>query len=437
VELGWEESPGVAGPLFKKLDGCQTEFGRSRLLDVLRTPPNAGERVAREALCRALASVEGLKMPNGRLMDLVSRTFRGQTDEQAGLVSDVLNLAQLRLTRPKVWEQIELDNRAALELVGQTTELRKQLVPLDAARGVVKGLRSLERLVAERCAARGWGAPGRTVRLNKLLRSWEGSKAITQTVDAIAEIDALHGFCKRAFQCGFTWPEVTAQPAGWDIEGMFHPLVDDPIPTDLTVGPCTSVVVLTGPNMAGKSTVVRALGIVLFLARLGLPVPSQRARLVVPSNLLVRLGGRDSVVDGLSGFMRDVRIAGSVADALGSGRPTAALLDEMFSGTNSDDLHDAVVYCCRVFSESQGIVLFTTHSVAAAHDAAGLPGVSATCLRGQWKGDRAVFDYRLHEGVSDDRLGMSLLKSERLRERTFHGRTIRDAGTPGGARTQL
>jgi DNA mismatch repair ATPase MutS len=105
-----------------------------------------------------------------------------------------------------------------------------------------------------------------------------------------------------------------------------------------------------------------------------------------------------------------------------------ALLDEMFVGTNSDDLYDALVYCCRVFGASPGVVLFTTHSVAAARFAAELPRVSAVCLQGKWMNGGATFDYQLREGVSDERLGMSLLKNERLHERTQQRERSGDVG---------
>jgi len=119
------------------------------------------------------------------------------------------------------------------------------------------------------------------------------------------------------------------------LTNFFHPFIKDPVKNSIHIE--KNVLVLTGPNMSGKSTLLRAISLCMYLARLGLPVPAGECRVVFAAAINVFINTRDSLNSGYSHFMTEVLNLKESIIAAQEDKQVFTVFDEMFSGTNIDD----------------------------------------------------------------------------------------------------
>ncbi len=190
------------------------------------------------------------------------------------------------------------------------------------------------------------------------------TERIQALADALAELDALASLAAVAVAHDYVRPEVVDDPdAGIEIEGGRHPVVerteDAFVPNDADL-PRGSIAVITGPNMSGKSTYMRAVALAVVLAQTGSFVPAQAARLPVFSRLFTRVGASDDIAGGQSTFMREMsELTEILHDA---GPDSLVLLDEVGRGTATTDGR-AIARAAAEFvhDELGATALFATH----------------------------------------------------------------------------
>jgi DNA mismatch repair protein MutS len=189
---------------------------------------------------------------------------------------------------------------------------------------------------------------------------------LVQAGGVLAQVDVLRGLAELAVKQGYCQPEVVAEPV-LEIEAGRHPVLDavmapgDFVPNDTTLGPdAGTILLITGPNMAGKSTSIRQVALMAILAQMGSFVPASRARIGIVDRLFARVGATDELSRGQSTFMVEMT---ETANILHNATPRSlVILDEIGRGTSTFDgislawaitehLHDRVG--CRT--------LFATH----------------------------------------------------------------------------
>src|SRR5512146_2586207 len=117
----------------------------------------------------------------------------------------------------------------------------------------------------------------RLLRVDRILRDGE-MQALDRVRDLVFEIDALASMARATREYGFVFPEVVEGPPQAVGEGLFHPILDEPVRNPLVLEQPRRLLLLTGPNMAGKTTYLRAAGIAIYLAHLGMGVPATSFR---------------------------------------------------------------------------------------------------------------------------------------------------------------
>ncbi|MBV8677028.1 MAG: DNA mismatch repair protein MutS [Planctomycetaceae bacterium] len=189
---------------------------------------------------------------------------------------------------------------------------------------------------------------------------------LVQAGGVLAQADVLRGLAELAVKQGYCQPEVVAEPV-LEIEAGRHPVLDavmppgDFVPNDTALGPdAGTILLITGPNMAGKSTAIRQVALIAILAQMGSFVPASRARVGIVDRLFARVGATDELSRGQSTFMVEMT---ETANILNNATPQSlVILDEIGRGTSTFDgislawaitehLHDRVG--CRT--------LFATH----------------------------------------------------------------------------
>ncbi len=228
---------------------------------------------------------------------------------------------------------------------------------------------------------------------------------------ALAEIDVLTNLAERAETLAWSPPELTAEP-GIAITGGRHPVVErvleEPFTAnDLTLDESQRMLVITGPNMGGKSTYMRQCALIVLLAHIGSYVPAERARIGPIDRIFTRIGAADDLAGGRSTFMVEMT---ETANILHNATPQSlVLMDEIGRGTSTyDGLSLAWACAAHLAREVCAFTLFATHFFELTELAERLPGVANVHLDAVEHGHRIVFLHRVREGPANRSYGLQV-----------------------------
>ncbi len=232
--------------------------------------------------------------------------------------------------------------------------------------------------------------------------------------DRVARVDVLSALAEQARSQRYVKPEVHTG-YGLEIVGGRHPVVEtmmgaeDFIPNDLRMTRDHRIVILTGPNMAGKSTVLRQVGLIQLLAQMGSFVPADRARVPVADRIFTRVGASDNLVRGQSTFM--VEMTETAAILSGATERSLVLLDEIGRGTSTYDGVSIAWSVTEHLHEHTGAkTIFATHYHELTQLGDLLPAVTNLNVSVREVGDRVVFLRRLEEGGADRSYGIQVAR---------------------------
>jgi MutS domain V len=193
---------------------------------------------------------------------------------------------------------------------------------------------------------------------------------------------------------------------------LIHPLLpaNTAVPNDLTLHPAGALLMVSGPNMAGKSTLLRAIGLNLVLAQCGAPVCASSMTLS-PLAIGASITVQDSLQSGLSRFYAEIQRLKQI-DALARTQPTLFLLDELLSGTNSHDRRVGTEALLRGLLAQRAIGLVTTHDLALTEIVTNLGGGATNMHFGdRFLDGKLHFDYRMTPGIADSTNALELMRS--------------------------
>ncbi|WP_257457936.1 MutS-related protein [Archangium lipolyticum] len=230
--------------------------------------------------------------------------------------------------------------------------------------------------------------------------------------EALAELEALSCLAGLAFdRPGFLWPTVEGDGPRVKAEGVGHPLLDNPVLNDVELPGPGSALLLTGSNMSGKTTLLRALGLNAVLALAGAPVCA-RAFSLSPLQVLTSMRVKDSLERGVSYFYAEVQRIKAVLDAAAAAKGQAMfLLDEILLGTNTRERQIASREVLRLLLATGACGGVTTHDLSLANLAEEYGGkVVNMHFRDHLENGKMVFDYQLRPGVVDTTNALRVLR---------------------------
>lgn len=208
-----------------------------------------------------------------------------------------------------------------------------------------------------------------------------------------------------------------ARPPVLEARALGHPLLPEPVKVrnDFALEHLGELALVTGSNMSGKSTFLRAVGVNLALAAAGGVVDAAALRAPL-FRLYTCLNVSDSVQDGLSYFYAEVRRLKALLDALQApeARPLCFLIDEIFRGTNNRERLLGSQAYVRALAGGHGLGLISTHDLELVHLADTLPGVHNYHFREDVAGTRMTFDYTLRPGPSPTTNALKIMQREGL-----------------------
>lgn len=233
---------------------------------------------------------------------------------------------------------------------------------------------------------------------------------VSGTVEALSSIAAYHFEHPED-----PFPEVAAPDhlAVFEGEAVGHPLIPRArlVRNDVRLDPTTRVLVVSGSNMSGKSTLLRTVGTAAVMALAGAPVRARAVRLV-PVQVGATLRIQDSLQEGRSRFYAEISRVRALTDLAGGSPPLLFLLDELFHGTNSHDRVVGAAGVLRALVESGAAGLVTTHDLAVTAVADALtPQAVNVHFDDRFEGGDIVFDYRMKPGPVTHSNAVALMRA--------------------------
>lgn len=248
----------------------------------------------------------------------------------------------------------------------------------------------------------------------------ENIKRLLQTAQIIAQIDALQSLAQAAFEYDFVCPVVIDEPAIRIIEGR-HPVVqraskEEFVPNDAVLdNENNNLIVITGPNMGGKSTYMRQIALIVLMAHIGSFVPAAKAEICLIDRIFTRVGASDDLSSGQSTFMVEMN---ELANILHNATDKSLIiLDEIGRGTSTiDGLSIAVATAKYIAGKIKAKTLFATHYHELTALEKTVPGISNYYVAVKELSGNVLFLHKILKGSTNKSFGIEVAKLAGLPE---------------------
>ena len=233
--------------------------------------------------------------------------------------------------------------------------------------------------------------------------------ALQVSAAALAELDVLANFAERALRLNLNAPELT-QERGFEIRGGRHPVVEQTlaspfVPNDTVLDDARRMLIITGPNMGGKSTFMRQTALIVLLAHIGSFVPAERAVIGPIDRIFTRIGAADDLASGRSTFMVEMT---ETANILHNATPESlVIMDEIGRGTSTFDGLSLAWACAEhLVREVRACTLFATHYFELTSLPEQLDGAVNVHLDAVEHSERIVFMHAVKNGPANQSYGL-------------------------------
>ena len=236
---------------------------------------------------------------------------------------------------------------------------------------------------------------------------------ISEWLETVGELDALCSLGTFAYNHPqYTYPELTEKPFCFLATQMGHPLMpaSQCVKNDATIPSRPFFLIITGANMAGKSTYLRTIGVNYLLACIGAPVCCEKLKLH-PNQLITSLRTSDSLSDNESYFFAELKRLKRIIDLLNQGQQLFIILDEILKGTNSMDKQKGSFALIRQFMQLKANGIIATHDLLLGSLIKQFPEeIRNYCFEADIKENELTFSYKLREGVAQNMNACFLMK---------------------------
>jgi DNA mismatch repair ATPase MutS len=395
ADLGLLSHDGRNDALFRFLDRTLTDGGRGTLRRMLSHPLRSVKEIQqRQLLLRELAKhidTTGFR----DLAQLIERVQSYIGSPFTVLPSKALSRLTLRLRYTHILDSLSEGISAVAELL-EIARLVGDLLetfPLDLKEGhdlarEIRDCIELPVFVDLRRAHKKAGADRRGfARFDARIRGdRKPIPALRAAIDALHHADALRALAVVSMKPGWSFPQfIESDTPVFHADELTHPSLDHAVPSTVALTGSANVLYVTGPYMAGKTTFMKACALTV----------------------------RDSLANGESFFLAEVRRIKKLVSRVASGERLFSVIDEMFKGTNVLDASDATKLIVVGLSAIPGSVhVIASHITDFVPTIADAGGVQFSCFDGKAVDATLTFSYRLQPGVSTNRLGLQLLASE-------------------------
>lgn len=237
---------------------------------------------------------------------------------------------------------------------------------------------------------------------------------VFELIHLYCKLDAYLSLAKAGVKYDFSFPEMIDHHEPFAVaDGLFHFMIPIPVAYSIDFSVKENFLFLTGANMAGKSTFIKAVGIAFYLAHIGMSVPAKKMKLSYFDGLLSNIQVTDNIAKGESFFFNEVQRIKNTIERISDGKKWIILIDELFKGTNQQD----AVKCSTTVIEGlrklpTALFVLSTHLYEIGAPLQQYSNIQFKYFETAVKDDQLLFSYQLKNGISNDRLGFLILKRE-------------------------
>lgn len=252
-------------------------------------------------------------------------------------------------------------------------------------------------------------------RFDYLLRKIE-KDSIKKILNLIYKLDVFLSISEACKKNNLSFPEfINSEKPDLKIDELFHPLLNEPVSNSLFIGGNNNLCFLTGANMSGKSTFLKSIGLCIYLSHIGFPVPAKEMKTTVFNGLLSTINIADNINKGYSHYYSEVKRVKETALLIKEHEKVVVIFDELFRGTNVKDAFDASLLITSAFSKIKNSLFFvSTHIIEIAEQLEKHENILFKYFESGLKGEIPVYNYKLQKGVSNERLGLQIVKNEKI-----------------------
>ena len=240
------------------------------------------------------------------------------------------------------------------------------------------------------------------------------NSAIQDILSFTAEIDVNIAVSNVAKARDFTYAQAVPKITNTlQAKELRHPCIDHAVGNDLEMQGDSNVIFLTGANMAGKSTFLRAVSTAVYMAHMGFPVAAAGMEFSVMDGIYTTVNLPDNLGIGASHFYAEVLRVKKIATELNQGRSLFIVFDELFRGTNVKDAYEATVAITHAFAlKKTSLFIISSHIVEAGEALKQRNNIGFFYLPTRMNGHNPTYTYTLEQGITDDRHGMIIIRNE-------------------------
>jgi len=238
---------------------------------------------------------------------------------------------------------------------------------------------------------------------------------VYRLINSYSRLDAWQSMGAATVKNNWVFPELLpALPVCLDTKSLSHPLLKHPVSYDMSFSGEHNFLLLTGANMSGKTTFMRALGVGALLAHIGMGVPARYMRISFLQGIITNMQVEDNILRGESYFFAEVQRMKQTAEKLLQQQPHLVLMDELFKGTNVHDAYE----CTKAVLEGlllhpNHLMILSTHLYEVAQQFSSNKEILFSYFVTQMAADGSYdFTYELKNGISNDRIGYRILQKE-------------------------
>lgn len=235
-----------------------------------------------------------------------------------------------------------------------------------------------------------------------------------EILDIVYKIDVLQTLSRIMKSDGYTLPHyLTGASPHFEVTDAFNPLLPSAVPNSFSFENQACLCFLTGPNMAGKSTFLKTMGLMVYLSHLGFPVPAKDLKTTIFDGIFTTINLADNLNLGFSHFYSEVNRVKEIALKINSDKHLLVIFDELFRGTNVKDAFDASLMIISALADIKGNLFFiSTHLLEVAEELEKKESIVFNCFESELVHQVPLYDYKLKSGVSRERIGIHIIQQE-------------------------
>jgi len=253
------------------------------------------------------------------------------------------------------------------------------------------------------------------LRYDNLIRNRQ-KKHLWELLELYQKLDAYYAMAKAMKHYKLQFPEFedTAHPFV-HAKQLYHMILQSPVSYDINLDPSAHFLFLTGANMAGKTTFIKAVGVAVFLAHIGMGVPAQQMRLSFFHGIFSNIQVQDNIFKGESYFYSEVQRIKNTIIKISNGKHWLVLIDEMFKGTNVEDAKNCSLAVIQgLLRSSNCLFILSTHLYELAEALQDEPNIRFKYFESEVIADNLHFTYQLKDGIAKEKIGYLILKREKV-----------------------